>query len=192
MDSPDQRNIGKDYGEGLKAYLKYIPAQLAAEQQARTQYDPQRIEQMLALEKQYDPNRAEVRGNFENDIKAGSSAGYDLDPRLEHEITQDLRGAQVARGNVYGNAPATAEAAVTARERQATHDRRLAQTGTYLGMPSVATPDRTAAYTPGFQQAGNLGVSFGQQAYQNQQNTPNVWAQGLALAGTAAKAYYGG
>src|SRR5678809_1140670 len=56
-DIPATPNPAKTYEQGIQTYLKFLPQLLAAEQDARTQYDPQRIAEQQQLQAQYGPTQ---------------------------------------------------------------------------------------------------------------------------------------
>jgi hypothetical protein len=184
-------DAGKAYGEGLQAYLKYLGPLLRAEQNARTTYDPQRAEEQLALYDTYDPKYQQIRGAMEDNVLQGVQSGYNLPPALQRVVQQDIRGAQAARGNIYGNAPISAEAAYGAKNSADLYNTHLAQAGTFLGMPSPAQVDRAPGYTAGGLATAN---SVGNNAFQAALNTPNPWATALggAASGAATGASVGG
>src|SRR6188472_3297342 len=97
---PDVRDPVLDYRRGIDVYLQALPRLLEAEQQSRTQYDPQRIEQQLALEAAYDPDRAGIRNAFSRNILSDIESGYAVPEGLRREGQQAVRGAQTARGQV--------------------------------------------------------------------------------------------
>ena len=195
-DAPDQRDPVEDYRRGIDVYLKSLPRLLEAESGARTSYDPERVEQALALEEAYDPNRARIRTQMGESIAGDLEAGYALPPGLSREIQQATRGAQSARGNIYGGAAANEEAFNTGTRAFDIYNRRLANAGTFLGMPSPAQPDRTAAYTSGGFSTGGQIAGLGQQAYQNAlagyNAQGNPWANALAGAASGYAAGGGG
>ena len=164
--TPSNRDPAVDSQRGLDVYLRNLPRLLSEEQSARDTYDPLRIQHELDLENQFDPNHRAIREQMSQNILQDIRSGYAAPEGLRREGQQAVRGAQAARGNVLGNAPANQEAVFGASQALDMYNRRLAQAGTYLGMPSVATPDRSAAYTVGGSAAGAQGVAFGQQAFQ--------------------------
>lgn len=191
--TPEQPNLAKNWGEAIKVYLRDYPKLIGAENTARAGNDTSRVQQTLDLEKQFDPNRTAIR-DAQSAAILGDLSGdtYGLPPGLARETEQSIRGAQAARGNSYGNAPISAEALYKGKTAYDIHNRSIANAGTLLSTPSISTPDRSSQYTVGAGQGslslGQLGVNFGQQAYQNQLNTPNPWSSALtnAAAGAAA------
>lgn len=184
--NPKAPDPAKTYAAGIQTYIKNLPKLLELEQSARNTYDPQRIEEALALEAKYDPQRGEIRHAMGDSIESAVKSGYDLPPEFKRELEQDIRGAQAARGNVYGNAPASAEAVYKGKNAIDLYNRNLANAGTYLSQASPSQPDRSAAYTVGGMNAGPQGVAFGQQAYNNALNQPNPWASAIGGAASGA------
>lgn len=217
--TPNPPDYAKLFQQGIDVYLKNNPRLLDAEQQARQQYDPQRIQDQQTLQDQFganmykqqldalntlDPNyqatRELLRTNVTNDLAKGTS----LTPEQETQFTNQFRGAQAARGNSLGNASALAETYGKTQLGQQMYQQRLGNVGSFLAGATPeqqllavqgVSPDRTMSYVnPG---AGAAGVNFGSQNYQNllasqqlqQQNNP--WMQALGIAGQAAGAYFG-
>jgi len=124
---PMRRNIQ----QGIDTYLANLPALLAAEQGARTTYDPQRIQDQQALQATYgpsqygqqldalhqlDPASAVIRDQLAGNVSSDLSSGRNLPPELQNVLNSQIRGAQVARGgSAIGNAPVSAEAAYGAQ-----------------------------------------------------------------------------
>lgn len=214
--APDARDPAADYGRGIDIYLSKLDDLLNAEQSARTQYDPARLQEQLDYQKQYggqfdqaaldrlntiDPQSQQIRSKLGDLVLGDLQNGYALPADLDREITHDIRGSQAARGNILGQGAATAEASIKGKTAFDMYNRRLANAGTFLSGPTTAqqiyqlptpTPDRSAGYTVGGFQAGPQGVAFGQQAFSNQlaanQANGNPWSQALGGAATGAAA----
>lgn len=195
-----------------------MPELLAAEQDARNQYDPQRLEEQLALQEQYgarlyqdqlnalhqlDPTGTALREQLGQRVSGDLAQGYELDPQLASQLQNQIRGAQVSRGNVLGNAPASAEALYQGQAAQQMYQQRLQNAGTFLGSPTPeqqllavqsAQPDRSSQYAN--PNSGYLGQQFGLQNYSNllAQNAAsgasqtNPWATALGGAASGALA----
>src|SRR4051812_6400235 len=189
---PKPRDPARDYAAGIKVYLDNLPRLLDAEDTARDARDPERIQHSIDLEHQFDPNRTAIRDSLSQNVLDDLNAPG-LPPAMVREIEQGIRGAQTARGNAYGNAAISAEALGRGKLEYDVRNRSLANAGTLLSTPSVATPDRTPAYTAGGGTAGAMGLNFGQQQFANQASQPNQWATALggAASGAAAGASFG-
>lgn len=212
--APDARDPAADYGRGIDIYLSKLDDLLNAEQSARTQYDPARLQEQLDYQKQYggqfdqaaldrlntiDPQSQQIRSKLGDLVLGDLQNGYALPADLDREITHDIRGSQAARGNILGQGAATAEASIKGKTAFDMYNRRLANAGTFLSGPTTAqqiyqlptpTPDRSAGYTVGGFQAGPQGVAFGQNAFNQQlaasQAQGNPWASALASGATGA------
>jgi len=188
--TPQQRDPVSDANRAIDLYLRRYPELLSAEQRARMENDPQRIEQNLALLETYDPDRLRTYNAMGRSVREGMESGYDLPPALRREGQQAIRGAQVARGNVLGNAPANQEAVFSAGQAYDMYNRRLAQAGTFMEMGSPMAPDRSAQYTAGgnIGNLANMGAGWGQNQFQNQlaAQQPSRWATGLSGAASGA------
>lgn len=195
MGGPSQRDPSKDYAAGIKVYLANYQKLIDAENASRAANDPSRVQETLDLEKKFDPNRTAIRDSQSASILADLQSGRSLSPDMRREAEQNIRGAQAARGNVYGAAPISAEALYKGSVAENLYQRKLANAGTLLSTPSISTPDRSAQYTVGGLNAGQMGVNFGQQSFANQQAAGNPWASALggaasgAAAGSAAGPY---
>jgi len=190
--TPQQRDPVNDANRAIDLYLRRYPELLSAEQRARIENDPQRIEQNLALLETYDPDRLRTYNAMGRNVREGVESGYDLPPALRREGQQAIRGAQVARGNVLGNAPANQEAVFSAGQAYDMYNRRLAQAGTFMEMGSPMAPDRSAQYTAGgnISNLANMGAGWGQQQFSQQlaSQQPSRWSTALAGGATGAAA----
>ncbi len=217
---PETRDPAKDYAAGIDVQLKNLPRELQAEQDARSQYDPQRIQQQQLLQyiygptqyaeqldalNQLDPQGQFIRNQLGQTISSDLRSGYGLPADYDRELTNQIRGAQAARGGNLGTSGATAEAAFKGKAALDLHQQHIQNAGNYLSGPTPeqqisliqgVSPDRTSAYTN--PNAGLQGIGIGQQNYQNQLAAfqlagggRNPWASGLAGAGQGAAAGYG-
>jgi hypothetical protein len=219
---PAPPDYAKSYQSGIDVFLANYMNLLEKEREAREQFDPERIRQQQALQgefgpvqvqqqldalKQFDPQSFAVRDELSKRVLGDLESGFDLPDEYEREIEQNIRGAQTARGNIYGNAPAAAESSVKGRAALELYQQRLNNAGSFLSGPTPAQqslaiqavqPDRSMAYvTP---TAGSQGVNFGLQNYQNllaqrqlvgSQGNPWASAAGGAASGAAAGSAFG-
>tara|TARA_Y100001973_G_C5147642_1_gene306297 strand:- start:706 stop:1236 length:531 start_codon:yes stop_codon:yes gene_type:complete len=149
------------------------------------------------------------------EAKKDLEAGYGLGDELRQEVTQAVRGAQAARGNIMGDANAAAEAFAVGDAAIRLRQQRLANAASFLsGITPVAqfgaisgAQQGAAGFNPmGIQQgigvnpnSMQIGATFAQQSYkQESQNAfnsakMNPWNTVLgAAAGAAQSAMTGG
>ncbi len=217
--APAQRDPVKDYERGIDIYLKSLPKQLGAEQDARSQYDPQRIADQQALQQyfgptqyaqqlnalnQIDPESGAIRRQLAGQVSSDLRSGYSLPQGYDTELTNQFRGAQAARGNSLGTSAGAAEAAFKGKAALDLHQQHLQNAGNFLSSPTPTqqlsliqgvTPDRSSAYTN--PNAGYQGIGIGQQNYQNalaqyqlSGGGRNPWAGAAGGAATGAGAGY--
>jgi hypothetical protein len=173
------------------------------EQQAlQSQYGPTQYSQQLAALQQLDPTGTALRTQMGNKISSDLSLGYSLDPELEKQLTSQIRGAEVARGNDLGNDAISAEALYKGAAAQNMYQQRLQNAGNFLNSPTPeqqlvtvqpVTADRASAYID--PNAGLQQQQFGLSAYQDQLarwqlsgGSRNPWSSALAGAGSGALA----
>lgn len=214
--APDSKKL---YKQGIKLQTKYLPQLIQQEQAARNQYDPQRIAEQQQLQgifgpTQYaqqlqalamlDPESMVLRRGLANAVGSDLELGGQLSPEMNMQLEQQIRGAQTARGNAIGNAPASAEALWKTQGALNLYQQRLQNVGNFLNSPTPeqqllavqpVTADRGAAYTNpaaglqmqqfGLQNYGNLLAQ-----YQLSGGGRNPWAS--ALGGAASGAAAGG
>ena len=80
----------------------------------------------------YDPQFKQTYGALGKRINQGLRAGYELGPDLGREVTQAVRGAQTARGNILGAAPTAQEAFGTGQASLNLYNQRLGQAQNFL------------------------------------------------------------
>lgn len=109
-------NIGKqvkaqgDLTRNAFSLTKEIAPQAAALRAGlNEQYQPVFTEQYLDRVDQTDPTFRAVRDRLGSRVASDLDAGYGLGDELTRELEQGIRGAQSARGNWLGPAPAAAE-----------------------------------------------------------------------------------
>lgn len=215
-DPPQTPNPSKSYEQGFQIYLKYLPQMLAAEQEARTTYDPQRIAEQQGLQtefgptqyqqqldafQQLDPTYLANREQTGNAISTQLAAGSSLTPDEESQIENYTRAAQAARGNILGNAPATAEAYAKGDRGLALQQQRISNALSFQAEPTLpqlmtsiapVSADRSFSFVD--PNAGFQGQNFALQNYQNvlgAQSLANYNPWGSALGGAASGAAAG-
>ena len=189
--SPPQPNPSGDYRKSLRTYLKFLPKLLQAEQGARTQYDPQRIEEQMHLQDLYgarqsqqqlealqrlDPQGVGIRKQLGTAVSRDLASDYGLPPAFERQLTSQIRGAEAARGNVLGGAAISAEGLYKGKAMLDLYQQHLANAGAFLAGPTPeqqltlvqpVTPDRSSQYV-------NPSAA-GQMAAPNYQNMLAAW-----------------
>ena len=154
--------------------------QLSVQEEFGDQFIAQRLKELETS----DPLGFEVRKRLGQEALKDLDAGYGLDDGLRNEITQSVRGAQAARGNILGNAPGSAEAFAIGDAAVRLRQQRLANASSFLsGVTPVAqfgsisgAQNGAAAFNPvGIQQgigqnanAGQIGTNFALSNYQQE------------------------
>jgi hypothetical protein len=213
--APAPPDYAKLFQSGLDVYLKNLPRltdtetayregidplRIAEQQGLQDQFGPTQVRQQLDALKQFDPQSFAVRDELSKRVLGDLQSGYDLNPDYARQLEQSVRGAQAARGNIYGNAPAALESSVKGKAALDLYQQRLQNAGNFLSGPTpeqqalaiqAVQPDRSMAYAS--PAAGTQGVNFGLQNYQNllaqQQlvgSQRNPWASALGGAATGA------
>ena len=223
---PPPPNYAKKYKMGLDTELQYAPLFAQAEYENRLKYDPLYAQQQYDLMAKYAPQQAQLEQDIQkqldpqgyqahqalgSEVNADLARGYEMDPRLLEQVQQQIRGAQVARGNALGNAPITAEATQTGQAAEALRQQRIANAAGYLGLPTGGQTaaqslpfNAAAAPNTSFQfidrNAGTKGDQFALQNYGNlmsyynaQQQQGSMFGSGLgALGGSILGGIFGG
>jgi len=235
---PNAPNSSADYTSMTNAAENALPGQVNAELAAQQQYYPQAQQQQIDLmaasapqlaqqsidiSKQYapqfidlmqkgaalmDPNAVKLRDTYGKQVLSDLESGRNLSPEQSQNAMNDIRNAQIARGNTDGTAPAVLEATMMNGAREQMFNQRLQNAASYFGLPSIQNLSAgiPTGYAPlptpqGFTllnaNAGIAGVNAGSQNYatqagmyngdaRNYANTPNPWTTGLGqLAGVA-------
>lgn len=158
-DPPKSRDPAKDYQAGIDVYLKNLDRLLAAEDKARTDYDPSRIDRDMDLQDQfgerqaeqalgaldrYDPQWRQIRDELGSQLLGDlqdteREEPPDLPVDLRADIENDIRGAQAARGNILGTGAGTAEALFKGKAGLDLYNFRL-------GLQDRENADRTRRY----------------------------------------------
>ena len=146
--------------------------------------------------KEMNPLQWEAKQKSGEAILSQLALGSDYD---QSEVQKGVRGAQSARGNVYGRANISQEAKATYSEGQAMLQQRIAMAQQHaMGQPVQASGARFAPSQTGYNPQpmgltqGALG--FAQQGYSTAaQNYSNPWMEGLGMAtGMASSHLLGG
>lgn len=167
-------------------------------------YGPEYIAQRLKELELADPVGTQLRKDLGKSVSDDLAEGYNLPAGLEEQVTQAERGAQAARGNIYGAAPGAAEALKVGDAAIRLKQQRQANVASFLAgqtptaqFSSISGAQQGAAgfapqnITPGLsvnQNAGAQGASFAAQTYgtesSNALNSPNPWGSLLgAISG---------
>jgi hypothetical protein len=160
--------------------------QLALSKKYASEYAGEAKRQLREL----DPTGYAVREQLGRTLTEELSAGQQLTPDEERRVTQTVRGAQVARGNIYGGAPIAQEAIARYGAGVARQQQRMANVQSYLGLnPIVAQAGGLSALqqgaTPYIQTpipqgvginpaAGQIGTNFALGVYGNQTSQYNA------------------
>ena len=186
-------------------------SQLDVQKEFGEEFIKQRIKELELS----DPQGTEIRRMLGEEAKKDLEAGYGLGDELRQEVTQAVRGAQAARGNIMGDANAAAEAFAVGDAAIRLRQQRLANAASFLsGITPVAqfgaisgAQQGAAGFNPmGIQQgigvnpnSMQIGATFAQQSYQQQSQNAfnsakmNPWNTVLgAAAGAATSAVTGG
>lgn len=234
------QNLPKLLQAEQDARTTYDPQRIAEQQGLQSQYGPTQYSQQLDALHQLDPTGTGIRDQLGSSVSSGLSSpenqglyqdigsqvksqldsGYALPKDLESQLEQQIRGAQVARGNVYGDANVSAEGLFKGQNAINFYQQRLGNAEGYLNLTSptqkaqdnagqflgLSTPeqqigqiqpvqaDQSSAYTN--PSAGFAGQNFALSNYGNQLGQYNAQtAQGnpwaRALSGAASGAAAG-
>lgn len=178
-------------------------SQLDVQKEFGEEFIKQRIKELELS----DPQGTEIRRMLGEEAKKDLQAGYGLGDELRQEVTQAVRGAQAARGNIMGDANAAAEAFAVGDAAIRLRQQRLANAASFLsGITPVAqfgaisgAQQGAAGFNPmGIQQgvglnpnAMQIGATFAQQSYQQQSQNAfnsakmNPWNTVLGAVGGA-------
>jgi hypothetical protein len=173
------------------------------------------IQQRLKELELSDPQGTKIRKMLGEEAMKDLEAGYGLGDELRSQVTQSVRGAQAARGNVLGDANAAAEGFALGDAAIRLRQQRLANASSFLsGITPVAqfgaisgAQQGAAGFNPmGIQQGAGLnpnamalGADFAQASYKQassnafQSAEMNPWNTVLgAVGGAATSAFTGG
>ena len=133
----------------------------------------QRIEELKAA----DPTGYEVRQMLGEAAKEDLARGTELSPDMARQVTQQERAAQSARGNIYGSAPAAAEAMSLGDAGFRMRQQRLANAASFLsGTTPVAQFGQISGAQAGASPFNPMGIQAGIGV------NPNAGAQGQQWA----------
>lgn len=188
-DIPAAPDPAETYRQGANISLEVLPRFLAAEQDARSQYDPQRVYEQQMLQEffgpnqyrqqldalnQLDPESSVIRRQLAGRVSHDLASGINLPADYSRELDTQFRGAQAARGNTLGASAGSAEAGFKGRAAQELYQQHLTDAGNFLSGPTPESqisliqgvqPDRSSAYTN--PNAGTQGQNFALNNYQN-------------------------
>lgn len=217
---PKPPPINQSYTQGVQLQLGSIPGQVSSENALRSSTDPGRIAaqqalqakfgptqyaQQLAALGQLDPSYLAARNNTGNAINRDLALGSQLSPSSTNQLQQQIRGAQSARGNAYGDSSGIAEAYTLGNAGQQLYQQRLQNAQGFLNSPTIGQsinqiapvqPDRGFSYVD--PAAGFEGINAANARYQgivgaaaaNQSGGGNSWLSTLGdvakIAGTVA------
>jgi len=159
----------------------------------------QRMEELKAA----DPTGYEVRQMLGEAAKEDLALGTQLSPEMRNQVEQQERSAQLARGNIYGSAPAAAEAMAVGDAGFRMRQQRLANAASFLsgttpvsqfgqisGAQGGASPFNPVGIQSGLTlnpNAGSQGQEFAMNTFNQQMNyAANQQPIGMQLLGMAA------
>ena len=146
---------------------------LEVQQKYGKDFVKQRIEELKAA----DPTGYEVREMLGESAKADLERGTELSPDMARQVTQQERAAQAARGNIYGSAPAAAEAMTLGDAGFRMRQQRLANAASFLsGTTPVAQFGQISGAQGGASPFNPMGIQSGISV------NPNAGAQGQQWA----------
>lgn len=108
--------------EAFRYYSQYAPGYVGINEQIAQKYIPETVRTYNTLGKQ---------------VADDLGLRTQLDPDLERQVTQYIRGGQAARGNVYGNAPVSAEALYKGAAGQQLYQQRLQNATGFMSTPTA-------------------------------------------------------
>ena len=146
---------------------------LEVQQKYGKDFVKQRLEELKAA----DPTGYEVREMLGESAKADLARGTELSPEMARQVTQQERAAQSARGNIYGSAPAAAEARTVGDAGFRMRQQRLANAASFLsGSTPVAQFGQISGAQAGASPFNPMGIQAGIGV------NPNAGAQGQQFA----------
>ena len=199
-------------GIDLEAMRTSADAIAAMNLDIQQRYGEQMNLEQLKRIKEADPVGYELRQQLAQTTLEELSAGRELGESASRQVEQSVRGAQSARGNVYGSANIGQEALAKFDAGQRLLTQRMSQAQAYaLGTPITAqygaisgAQQGAANFAPmqlqqGIAQNPNAGAQAAQFASSNYstyvqglQNQSNPWMEGLGMVAGFAGSVYGG
>lgn len=144
-------NFNDAYKSGVANQFQWTPWFAQQEMDLRKKYAPQQADlaastyesllpriaatNMRALGR-VDPESITGRKQLYDTVSGELGRGREISPEMLALTEQDIRKAQTARGNFLGNAPISAEASFTAREREGEFQQRIANMMNFLRGPT--------------------------------------------------------
>jgi hypothetical protein len=107
--------------------------------QVQQQYGPQFNALAQQVLQQSDPTGYAARQQLANAVLQGLNQGSSLDPDFVNQLQQQIRGAQAARGNILGDAPANAENLYIGNAALGLQQQRLNNALSYVNSPTLAS-----------------------------------------------------
>lgn len=214
---PQVPNLKSDYLKGFYDQIQATPQLLNLDQSLRAQYLPQEDQEAANLMKAYlpqfasanlgalnkvDPDFMTGRNQLFGTVSGQLAQGTNIDPATDSQLVNEVRGAQQARGNVLGNAPAQAEALYQGQYGQGLLQQREGAMESFLngvspedkfgelaGVGSGALAQSTGSATsPGYQFIQGPNNWAGNFENADQTQWQDAEGQGLAVAGATAAA----
>ena len=180
------KNVTYDFSgfsdaDATRADLEF--ARESADKMAETMLDVQKkygkefIQQRMEELKAADPTGYEVRQMLGEAAKEDLALGTQLSPEMRNQVEQQERAAQAARGNIYGSAPAAAEAMAVGDAGFRMRQQRLANAASFLsGTTPVSQFGQISGAQGGASPFNPVGIQSGLTL------NPNAGAQGQQFA----------
>ena len=172
---------GYSDADATRADLEF--AQESADKMAETmlnvqqKYGKEFIQQRMEELKAADPTGYEVRQMLGEAAKEDLALGTQLSPEMRNQVEQQERAAQAARGNIYGSAPAAAEAMAVGDAGFRMRQQRLANAASFLsGTTPVSQFGQISGAQGGASPFNPVGIQSGLTL------NPNAGAQGQQFA----------
>ena len=152
---------------------KMAETMLNVQQKYGKEFIQQRMEELKAA----DPTGYEVRQMLGEAAKEDLALGTQLSPEMRNQVEQQERAAQAARGNIYGSAPAAAEAMAVGDAGFRMRQQRLANAASFLsGTTPVSQFGQISGAQGGASPFNPVGIQSGLTL------NPNAGAQGQQFA----------
>lgn len=147
---PQVPDLENEFLKGYFKQLQFTPQALGLDRSLRSTYSPQDLQRAADLYSRFlpefananlrtlnrvDPQFAVGRQQLYNTVSGDLAEGSGLDSAFRDQLTDYLRGAQAARGNILGNAPVAAEALYQGQAGQALKQQRIENMLKFLTSP---------------------------------------------------------